>query len=61
MLVCAPALHPKPNPRYLEKSLEALKKKAAKDAAVFATDRSKLLRENSIVTTEINTLRWVLG
>ena len=44
---------------YLEKSLDALKRKSAKDASVFASDRSKLLRENSIVTTEINALRYV--
>ncbi len=44
---------------YLEKSLESLKKKSQKEAAVHASDRSKLLRENSILTTEINTLRCV--
>jgi hypothetical protein len=53
-LVCVPRVQR----GYLEKSLDALKRKSAKDATVFASDRSKLLRENSIVTTEINALRY---
>ncbi len=41
----------------LEKSLEVLKKKASKDATVFSSDRSRLLRENAVLTSDINALR----
>jgi hypothetical protein len=44
---------------YLEKNLEGLKAKAEKDAAVHSLDKHKLLRENAILTADINALRCV--
>jgi len=42
---------------YLERSVESLKRKLAKDMAMHHTENSRLMRENSALTCEINTLR----
>lgn len=42
---------------YLEKNLEGLKRKLMKDMKMYRTDRSRLLRENTTLTGEINALR----
>merc|ERR1719240_1735255 len=42
---------------YLEKSVESLKRKLAKDMSMHHTENARLMRENSALTCEINTLR----
>lgn len=42
---------------YLEKNVDSLKRKLAKDTALFRKDRQRLMRENTMLTKEINDLR----
>jgi hypothetical protein len=42
---------------YLEKSVESLKRKLAKDMAMHSTENARLMRENSSLTGEINLMR----
>jgi hypothetical protein len=42
---------------YLEKSVDGLKRKLAKDTALHRKERQRLMRENTVLTKEINDLR----
>lgn len=43
--------------QHLERGVDSMKRRIEKEAQAFATDRSRLLRENSVLTQEINDLR----